>query len=322
MNTIPIIFNERQFKRTILGGNVCSPNIKIPLTVILLNRGGTHFRSQQLETLLSEGFARIICVENSAQSYVIEEYAQNYPAVKFIIPQEKITSGEMINAAIGESLTEFALVLWDDIKITKNMVTKNSYDKIIKDNIFCTAPYLQSNSFMYLPVRMVPSVEKYSLIISPETILSSFSDTAYPFDFIGIYNCNKFKQLGGFDYTLTNPYWQNLDFSLRGWLWGEKIQISPMLKFMYEEEIPLEDSTVDYMQLRFYLKNTAPVFTNDHAYIPISRVFNYIRSASKNLFSSIKDFIDARKWVEKNRYRFKMDMPYLVDNWERCRSQK
>ena len=207
-----------------------------------------------------------------------------------------------------------------DLKITKNILSKSTFEQITSDPILCTAPYLQSNSLIYLPVRMVPTVQKSSLTIFPEALLSSFSYTAYPFDFIGLYNREKYMQLGGFDYTITNPYWQNLDFSLRGWLWGEKICISSSIKLMYDEEIPLEDTTVDYMQLRFYLKNTAPIFINDHAYIPISRIFNYIHNASTNLFSAITDFKDARKWVEKNKYRFKMDMPHLVDNWERRRS--
>ena len=76
------------------------------------------------------------------------------------------------------------------------------------------------------------------------------------------------------------------------------------------------------MQLRFYLKNIAPVFSTDHAYIPISRVFSYIQKSSLDIFSAIDDFKDARKWVEKNKYRFKMDIPYLVNNWERRRSLK
>jgi hypothetical protein len=322
MNTIPLIFNERQFKRTILGGSASTPNVKVPVTVILLNRGGTHFRNQQLETLIASGFARIICVESSSDSYTLEEYSQHYPAVKFIIPQETVTPGEMINAGIAEATTQYVLVIWNDLKITKDMLPLTIFEKITKEPRLCTAPYLLSNSHVYLPVRMVPSVNKLSLDISPEPLISGSSDTAYPFDGIGLYNRQKFMQLGGFDYTITNAYWQNLDFSLRGWLWNEEIIISSTMKYMYSENIPPENTTADYMQLRFYLKNTAPVFSTDHAYIPISRIFSYIQKSSSSIFSAIDDFKDARKWVEKNKYRFKMDMPYLVNNWERRRSQK
>ncbi|HZK19660.1 MAG TPA: hypothetical protein VFC68_02930 [Treponemataceae bacterium] len=316
MNTIPLIFNERQFKRTVLGGSVRFENSTVPVTVLLLNRGGSHFRSQQLQTLVSDGFSRIICVESSADSYTLEDYSQNFPSVKFIIPLEKITPGEMINAGIAEADTEYVLVLWDDLKITEKMLSPTVYKKLTTTPRLCIAPYIQSNSRSYLPVRMVPSVDAFFLDISPEPVLSACTNTAYPFDSIGLYHREKFIQLGGFDYTITNSYWQILDFALRGWLWGEEIVISSFMKCMYQETIPLEDTTADYMQLRFYLKNTAPVFKIDHAYIPISRVFSYIKKSSTNLFTAISDFRDARKWVEKNKYRFKMDMPYLVENWE------
>jgi len=322
MNTIPLIFNERQFKRTILGGSSCIPHVKVPVTILLLNRGGTHFRNQQLETLITSGYFNIICVESSSDSYTLEEYSQRFPAVKFIIPQEKVTPGEMINAGIAEATTDYVLVIWDDLIISKDMLTLAAFQKITKENRLCTAPYLLSNSHVYLPIRMVPSVNELSLDISPEILISGSSDTAYPFDGIGLYNRQKFIQLGGFDYTITNAYWQNLDFSLRGWLWNEEIVISSAMKFTYSEDVPTEDTTADYMQLRFYLKNIAPVFSTDHAYIPISRVFSYIQKSSLDIFSAIDDFKDARKWVEKNKYRFKMDIPYLVNNWERRRSLK
>ena len=34
-----------------------------------------------------------------------------------------------------------------------------------------------------------------------------------------------------------------------------------------------------------------------------------------SFFESLSQFGDARYWVEKNKYRFRFDAPYLVENW-------
>ena len=52
MNSIPSIFNERQVKRTILGGSVTARNVRIPISVILLNRCGSHYRARIIDNLL------------------------------------------------------------------------------------------------------------------------------------------------------------------------------------------------------------------------------------------------------------------------------
>ena len=51
MNSIPIIFNEHQINRTVLGGAQNSLDSKMPVSVILLNSGGNHSRIQNLENL-------------------------------------------------------------------------------------------------------------------------------------------------------------------------------------------------------------------------------------------------------------------------------
>lgn len=327
MNTIPLIFNERQIQRTVLGGkNSIDYEVptegKIPCAVILLNRGGNHYRQQNIDNLLLSGFTEVISVESSSLSYSLEEFAHRYPQVKFIIPLETVSAGDMINIGIAEIKAENALVIWNDITITPNIISAALVENFKNTEKLCFAPFLQSSRLQSLPVQMIPNIEKKTFIVNPTAVLANDTNTLYPFDFIGIYNRQKFMQLGGYDYTITTPYWQNLDFSLRAWLWGEEITLSSQLKLTYEDITPLEDSTADFTQLRFFLKNCAPVFRADYAYIPKLRFFSFLKPYPGSPFEAYAQFNDARKWVQTNHFRFKTDIANLVGKWKKINSAK
>ncbi len=322
MNTIPLIFNERQIERTVLGGENTdtesySLDAKIPCSVVLLNRGSSHYRQQNIDNLQKVGFLEIVSVESSSLSYNLEDFALRHPLVKFIIPQEKLSVGDMINIGIAECKYSHVLVLWNDIFLTPNLISSAVFDKIFDDETLCVCPLLHSSSMQILPTEMIPSIEKTRFTVTPAAPRTDKAPTVYPFDFIGLYNRQRFMQLGGFDYTITNPYWQNMDFSLRAWLWGEKIHVATSFKLKYEDESPLENITADITQLRFYLKNCSSVYRFDYSYIPKSRFFSFWRIFPGTPFEALKVFIDARKWVHTNRYRFKTDIGTLIETWNR-----
>ncbi len=317
MNTIPLIFNERQIKRTVLGGKTTTnANVTLQCSVILLNRRNNHYRQQNIDNVLKCGFSEIISVENSSLSYNLEDFSQRHPQIKFIIPLENLSIGDMINIGMSECTNEHVLVIWNDIHINANFLSEYVFEKIITSNLLCVAPVLQTLRLQSLPVEMVPSIEKSIFVVSPTNVVKDMSKTMYPFDFMGVYNRQKFMQLGGYDYTITNPYWQNLDFSLRAWLWGEEIRLSTGFKMRYDDESPLEDITADTTQLRFYLKNCAPTFKSDYAYIPKIKYFSYANTHPSSPIEALKVFNDARKWVRTNRYRFKTDVSSLIRNWQ------
>lgn len=316
MSSIPSIFNERQIKRVILGGDKPRTNVKISLSVILLSRSGTPFRSGNLDQLLSIGFSDIISVETSAENYNLEDMAKRYPAVKFIAPEEKCTLGDMINLGMAEAREEYVLVVWDTIHIPPRSINSYVLKRLTEEEMLCYVPMLSNPQMQSLPVRMLPSVENKALSVTGELVVQDKAPTLYPVDYVGIYNKNKFRELGGYDYTIKSPYWQNLDFSMRAWLWGEQIRMMPQLRFKYETEFQAEDTTPDYSQLKFFLKNIAPRFSQDHAYIPKALFLSYYRNSGCGINEAFSDFRKARSWVEQNRYRFKTDASHLITSWE------
>ncbi|MGI5173948.1 hypothetical protein H0R92_10180 [Treponema sp. OMZ 840] len=316
MNTIPLIFNERQIQRTVLGGSVTPlSDFSSSIAAILLNRSGNHYCARNIENLFTCGFSEIIVVESSSKSYSLEDLSQRYPPVKFIVPLEELTAGDMINIGISEIKSPYALVLWDDIKIAPPILSESLVRNIFGAERLCTVPFLQSSNLRSLPVKMDPVIEKNTFFARPASVAGA-KKTVYPFDFIGIYNKQKFMQLGGYDYTIVSPYWQNLDFALRGWLWGEVFEFFSSFRILYDGDPPAEDMTADCTQLRFFLKNCAPVFKSDCAYIPKLRYFDFLRRCPGGPFKAYALFADACSWTYKNRFRFKTDIVRFTQNWK------
>lgn len=315
MNSIPIIFNEHQINRTVLGGAQNSLDSKMPVSVILLNSGGNHSRIQNLENLENCGFEKIISMETNSENYNFEDFVKQFPSVKFIIPHEEATDGELINIGMQEVESDYVLVLRDTIQITNVILKSNVAQKLVEKNNCCYVPRIYIDKNQPVIVNFLPSVNKGVFSVDVSENIYEDCPTLFPLDYIGLYNRKKFIQLGGFDYTIKSPYWQNLDFSFRAWLWGEKISITTSFNLSYSLEEPLANITSDVYQFRFYLKNLLPVFKFDHGEITITSIFRTLFRSSCGFIETIRQFNDARNWVKKNQYRFKRDGVDLLVNW-------
>ncbi len=315
MNIIPLTFNEKQIERTIIGGTEKNPYAAHPISVVVLTREISHYKNQIFESLMKNGFESIISVEHHTDNYSIDELSRTFPCVKFIIPHEKISTGEKINISMSEVDSPYVLVLWDDIKTRVNMVSDLLLARLHESEALCLSPVLLNDQMQNILVKMTPVLKKGSFTVMPGQVLYDNTPTLYNFDCIGIYNRQRFIQMGGFDYTITSSYWQNIDFCMRSWLWGEKIFCSPLFRLSYEDISPVEDSTINTSYLRFYLKNLLPFYKNDYAYIPVSAFFGFARRSS-SFFGSISLFKAARLWVETNQYRFKKDASSLISQWD------
>ena len=316
MNSIPLTFNERLCNCTVLGGKEQKLNVEYPISVLLLGRNPGSYKEQSLEVLINSGFENIMTIETSRDNFKLEKYVQKFPQVKFIVPSEKVSVGEMINLGMYECKSEYLLVLWDDLVIKNQIFNDLLVNKIIATECACFCPVFANSVMQNIPVQMKPNIDKGSFSVIPSQVIYDNTYTLFPFDFVGVYNKEKFINVGGFDSTIKSSYWQNLDFSVRTWLWGEKIISSPIFRFSYELSEPIMDSTVDNSYFRFYLKNIAPVFKSDYAYIPISYFFQFHNRSSLSFARAMKEFKIARKWVSKNAYHFKMDIKTLTEKWE------
>lgn len=316
MNGIPTTFSEHQIVRTILGGRENQDPQCLDIAVILLNESGSHFKLHIFENLLQCNFKQIISVQHSASNFT-DDISKKFTTIKFIVPQEKTNDGDLINLAMSEVTATYVLVIRDSLYISSSMILPHLAERITKDNIFCVAPRLLDNKKNSIPCVFNPSAENNRFVVEASAAITDGMKTLYPFDNIAIYNRQKFIELGGFDWTINSPYWQNLDLGLRAWLWGEEIRLTSLLQFSYVEEPPIEDRSSNLDYLRYYLKNELPKIKMEQGYIKNSSFIIFLNRSSCGFLEARRQFKEARNWVEKNKFRYKMDLQTFVQNWNR-----
>ena len=318
MNTIPLTFDGWEIPRSVIGGARAKPQAGAPeISVVLLNRGGRHYRAEALESLAAAGFASVLSVENSTEPYDVESLSAQFPAVKFLVPEIKLTTGEMINAAVSELSSRLVFVLWSDQRLRAITPEKAVWlTNSASESLFCLVPLLSDDSFGQLPTKMAPRLAKKQFSIAPLPCTRDMEKTVYPFDFTGIYNREKFIDIGGFDSSIAGAYWQNADLGFRANLWGWDVRVSHHLRLVYESASPAESVVSDAGYLKFYLKNLAPVFRERYAVLPFGKFFSFAAISGMNVVNSFKHFRDAAKWVSVNASRFVTDAPALVAGWD------
>lgn len=315
MNSIPIIFRERQVARTVVGGKRNLNPERLNISVILLNKRGGHLQIQTYEKLLACQFSSIVSVEPDNENYNIEEISKRFPQIKFVIPLEHATDGELINCCMDEVDSEYVLVLRDNMRIPSGLILQNLAQRLISSKVFCIVPSMIDQEGQSVLINYIPSAERGRFVIKSDEAIQDGLETLLPFDFVGLYNKERFIQLGGFDWTIKSSFWQYADLSLRAWLWGEKIQITTLFQIQYKEDVEIPDMTADLSYLRFYLKNILPKFKADHGVMPVYLFLVFLRNCSCGIFEAWKQFSQAAKWVKVNKFRFCQDVQDLIENW-------
>jgi hypothetical protein len=282
----------------------------------LLNNNGSHFKDALFENLLECNFRSIVSVELGANNFSIEDLAKKFPSVKFIVPLEKTTDGEMINLAMAEVESDYVLVLRNTLNITPGFIHENLAERLLKDDVFCIVPRLTDSNKNSIMVQFSPSVSKNHFVVEESFVVNDGMKTLFPTDNVALYNRKKFIQLGGFDYGIKSNYWQNLDLGLRSWLWGEETKLTTLLQFSYIEE-PIFDKTINLDYLRFFLKNGIHKIKNDEPYISNFAFPKFFLNSSCGYLEAKRQFKATKNWVKQNKYKIKMDLESLIVNWKK-----
>ncbi|MCR5219152.1 hypothetical protein [Treponema sp.] len=315
MNIIPSIFNQNQVNYTLIGGNVEAGKKCLPVTCILLNSHASSYRSEIFENLLSLNFERIISVEESSPMFNTDQLSHQFPQVRFMMVQDSVTTGDKINIAVAESATPFVLVLHSDLCAQKFKLNSSQLKALLKLDCFCVVPKLNNVDGNVIPVKFAPDLRKSVFEVIPELSFKDGDETLYSAEWCGLYNRQRFIRTGGFDYTITSPYWQKLDLFMRSWLWGQRTIISSYLDFTFSQEYESNEITADLSYLRFYLKNLMPVYKENGAVIPKLSFFPFNLRNKCGFTESLSQFNDARRWVSENGSCFTTDAASLVQNW-------
>ncbi len=316
MSSIPLTFDEHQINMTVIGGKVNNSPDVLNISVILLHSSASHLKLNVFENLMGCNFRSIISIEHDSSNYSIEDISKKFPNIKFFIPLEKASDGELINLAMSEIDADYVLVIRDSLYIPSGVVLENLAERLTSSQIYCIVPRLLDKNKNGLYTLFTPGAEKSHFVIDSSSFVTDGKKTIYPKDYVALYNRKKFIQLGGFDYTIKTPYWQNLDLAVRSWLWGQETKLTTMLQFSYIDEPTIEDQTINQDYLKYYLKNEVPKYKNEAAFIKNSAFYKFLFHSSCGYLEAKKQFKAAKEWVEKNKYQFKMDLQTFIKNWQ------
>jgi hypothetical protein len=284
------------------------------LSVVLLNRGGKFSRPTLFAELERLGIEEILSIESSDAAYDVESLARSYTGVRFLLLKQEATVGEQINLGIEESVGRYVLVLWNDMRLPS--FSQRSLDRIAELESLCVVPVLRNQRLEMIPAVMAPAFYNGQLKVLPLTAQEDGVPSLYPYDYVGVYNRDKFLFCGGFDGNITKSYWQKLDFGFRVFMWGESIRSHLNLKVNCLGNQEPEDTTPDESYKRFYLKNLSVRFQEDQGVLPFTRFLPFWMRTSGGLFESYRIFREIQAWVFRNRYLFKQDARRITELWE------
>ena len=300
------------------------------ISAVILNRQGSFPRRSFFQELEKSGFDNVISIETSSPHYDIEELSSRFPFVRFILPENDINLGEQINLAASEIESPLFFVLRSDMKIiaggtARRMAERLSVSQEENDENdekklgfkrLCTVPVIVNSNYELLPSIVSPVTyrRRMKTVFLEPHVEGDLS--LYPFGGIGIYDRRRFIHTGGYDTTLKNIHWQLMDFGFRAYLWGEEIALNLHLKLSCDAEIPVENYTVEESYRRFYLKNLAPIFRNDYAHLPLYRFPSFLCKSGENISSTWEEFNESRKWVTKNKFRWRCDARTVTKRWD------
>jgi hypothetical protein len=296
------------------------------LSAILLNRTGRYHRLALFQELEKTGFDYIISMEGPRERYDIEELSGRFPHVRFILLKEDITYGEQINIAANELTSPLFFILWNDLRILHSggasrmaerlAVGQDDSQKAGAYKRICTVPLMQNSRFETLPTLIAPALFRDSVKTLMFLPIAEGKPSLFPFDWVGIYDRERFIRLGGFDAAIRLGYWQLMDFGFRAHLWGEEILSTRLIRVSYDGEIPTGNNSSDESYRRFFLKNIAPMFRGDSAYLPFRRFFSYCKYSKGNVWGLWKEFMKVRRWVRENSFRFRYDVRAITELWD------
>ena len=320
MSTIPLTSDEKLSCYTVIGGKERLNSTG--LSAILLNRGGRYARRNLFYDLEKAGFDTVVSVEPKPFHYDIEELSNRFPFVRFMLLHQSYNMGEQINMAVYEIDTPLFFVIWNDMKF----ITGGNAEKLAKRLTYapgnaqtikrlCTVPAIQNARFETLPTIQAPALQRKKIITRLLSHKGEGLPSIYPFDGVGIYDREKFRKIE-FDGSYNNRYWQLMDFGFRSYLWGEKIAGTQVLKLLYEDKVPSEDSTIDTDYSRFYLRNIAPLYRQNNACLPMRRFPGYYFKTKSKIAAAWNDFKISRDWVNENSSRWKSAPQTIIGLWK------
>jgi hypothetical protein len=315
MSGTPTISKGSTIPYTVIGGFRRDRIRKYPFTisVLVLNRGDRLFRAELLSNIEASGIGETLWVDGPEPSYDVDGLLRDFPDARFLLVKDRVSWGEMIDIGIAEARAPHVLCIWSDARISS--IDQEFFKRLDARNVVCLLPIIRTSRGEPVPSIQMPQLRKGKLSLQFRTPNRDGENALFPFDYCGIYDKERFAQVGGYDHAITNPYWQKLDFGFRCHLWGESIRSTNSITIAYAGLPPVEDATPDESYKAFYLKNLAVHFEKEMGVLPIRKLPDYILHSGTGPFYAFKEFRQMREWVWRHRFRFRRGPREVAEGW-------
>lgn len=301
---------------TVVGGGRWDRIRKYPyeITFLVLGRGDRPFRGQLLRDLESRGLGEVLWAERPGRSPDGEQLAKDFPRVRFLRVNSPCSDGELVDIGIAEARSPLVFCTWSDSRPLA--FPRDLCGHLRGLAAACVLPVIRGRDRDPIPSWQSPGGRRRGFAPRYRPARETGEKSLFPFDYCGVYDREKFSQVGGFDPALENPYWQKLDFGLRCWLWGERIVGTTKLTVTYSGAPPADDTTPDRSYKLFYLRNLAVAIRGQAGVLPWLRLAEYMLRSDTGPLYAVREFSEARDWVRSRRYRFRRDPRDLAQSWE------
>jgi hypothetical protein len=323
MNGIPTTFNEGLPSYAVVGGREKNASSGVSAVILAVDsaREGANgsetgdFRRELYKSLGNCGFDFVLSLETGAyrqNSCDFDALSAEFPFVRFILLQNTPNLGLQINLVTAEIREKAFFVLrrgFSPVFLSTKSLASDGEPPL------CSAPLVLVEGKGELSSAAQPFLSKrggLNIELKPHR---SGGKTLFPFAGMGLYNRERFVRLGGFDGTISDEYWQLMDFGLRSYLWGEQILCSDRLKVVSKSDFPPASVIIDESYRRFHLKNLSPVFRLDAAHLQLKLFPRFLAKSGLSPSFAWEEFSQARAWVSKNAYRWKRDAHSVVEEW-------
>lgn len=271
-------------------------------------------RIETLAPFAECGVDEAIVVLGPEPHYEIEQLAARLPTSRFVLLSREANVGEQINIGVHEARCAQVLCLWSDMR--PPAVSLRTADRIRELDAACVVPLIKNERNETVPSVHAPAFYR-SLFRTIPTLPGAEGELSlYPYANTAVFDVDRFGRLGGFDPVIRNPYWQQLDFGVRAYLWGEAIRVLPSLRVQATRALPAEDTTPDAGYARFHLKNLSVRFVRDSGRLPRRQLLPFVARSGLGIAMSVREFREARRWVDEHRYRYAQDARRLTELWE------
>ena len=203
------------------------------ISVVIPNYNGSHLLSKNLTQVLKTcPGCEVIVVDDSSTDDSVKLIERNFRGIKLIRNKKNEGFSKSVNKGVKQSTGSLVLLLNSDVSPKQGFLQPAlKHFKSLKDkNLFAVGLCDLSHEDGQIVQRGRGGVKFTKGFITHFAARIKSGETLWVSGGSGLFNKEKFLELGGFDATFAPFYWEDIDLCFRAWKKGYKCLFGPASK--------------------------------------------------------------------------------------------